>query len=76
MLVLNILINLFREFIIEFTRFDSQFWYYSNYPKGWLLLSQIKGSVVVLRDRIHRERGHTIEWMQSMIKLGKHIIKQ
>ena len=32
-------------------------WYHSNYPKEWLL-SQIKGRVIVLRDRIHKELGN------------------
>ena len=46
-------------------------WYHSNYPNEWILLSQIRGSVVVLRDRIHKELGHTIDLNQFMIKLGK-----
>ena len=36
-----------------------QIWYHSNYPKEWFILSQIRGRVVVLRDRIHRELRHT-----------------
>ena len=27
-----------------------------------ILLSQIRGSIVVLRDRIHKELGHTIDY--------------
>ena len=47
------------------------YWYHSNYPKEWLVLSQIRGSIVVLRDRIHKEQRHTIDPNQFMIKLGK-----
>ena len=36
-------------------------WYHSNYPKEWFALSQIRGRVVALRDRIHREVGDTID---------------
>ena len=43
-----------------------------NNCKEWLLLSQIRDSVVVLRDRIYKELGHTIDPNQFMIKLGKH----
>ena len=35
------------------------------------LLSQIRSSVVVLMDHIHKELGHTIDPNQFMIKLGK-----
>ena len=47
-------------------------WYHSNDLKEWFLLSQIRGSVVVLSDQIHKELGHTIDPNQFMSKLGKH----
>ena len=44
-------------------------WYHSNYPKEWFILSQIRDSVVVLRDRIHRELGNQTNLI-GLIKLG------
>ena len=35
------------------------------------LLSQIRGRVVVLKDRIHRELRHTIDLSSYIVKLGK-----
>ena len=34
-------------------------WYHSNYHNEWFILFQIRGRIVVLWDRIHRELGHT-----------------
>ena len=34
------------------------------------LLSQIRSSIVVLRDRIHREIRHTIDLSSYVVKLG------
>ena len=36
-------------------------WYHSNYPKEWFILSQIRGRVVVLKDRIHKELGNQLD---------------
>ena len=36
-------------------------WHHSIYSKEWLLLSQIRGSIIVFRDQIHKELGHTID---------------
>ena len=41
--------------------------YHSNYLKKWLLLFQIRGSVVVLRDRILKELGDTIDPNQQWL---------
>ena len=35
------------------------------------LLSQIRGSIVVLRDQIHMELEHTIDLSSYVVKLGK-----
>ena len=42
---------------VSITRWKNN-WYHSNYPKEWFVLSQIRGRVVILRDRIHRDLGN------------------
>ena len=57
------------EFVADYD-LDIAYWYHSNYPK-WFVLSQIIGRVVVLKDQIHKQLGHTKDLKQFMIKLGK-----
>ena len=47
-------------------------WYHSDYPNEWILLSQIRGLVIVLTDQVHTELRNTIDPNQFMIKVGKH----
>ena len=52
--------------IISNRRYQS-YWYHSNYANEWYLLSQIRGSIVVFRDRIHNELRYTIDPNQQWI---------
>ena len=51
-------LNKIKSICDQTSRQRRQIWYHSNYPKEWFILSQIRGRVVVLRDRIHRELGN------------------
>ena len=48
-----------RKFAIHSLNIPGENWYHSNYPKEWFVLSHIRGEVVVLMDRIHKELRHT-----------------